>query len=361
MQVRRFVQLLFECQDVAAKAGRIVQAILCARSARLTDIARAMPGGLAARYKEIQRFLAQTDVKIVLRRLMQADAAFVLGDVTEIPRRQARRTKYVGRLSDDKTRGYWLLMLATAFRGRAVPFHFITYSSQTIRQEATSRNLEHCRAFAGLKDLLGDRPLILDREFSYLELLLNLAAEGVHFVIRLNLGSHAPIMLDRTGHRVDLVISPEQTVVHHGLLYKGQVPVNVAGHWQHGFGQALWLITDLAPEYAFSLYQQRMKIDESFRDLKSLLGLHRIMNKRQDYMEQIVALVMLAYAVGLWCGETLRDQLFATSPGQRSRYSGLFLLLQHKPKVPRALLQQTASTALQAFTCLVTLNVRTHV
>ena len=48
MQIQRFVQLLFERSDAAAKAGRIVRAILCARSARLTDIARAMPGGLAA-------------------------------------------------------------------------------------------------------------------------------------------------------------------------------------------------------------------------------------------------------------------------------------------------------------------------
>ena len=220
MRIQQFVQTLFTRQQVAVKASRIVRAILEAQSARLTEIARVMPGSLAACYKELQRFVAQNDVKAGLLRLLQPDASFVIGDVTEVPRRQARRTAYVGKLSDGKTRGFWLLMLATAFQGRAIPFHFITYSSKTIRQEATSRNMEHCRAFAGIKALLGDRPLILDREFSYLELLLNLVAEEVHFVIRLNLGSHPPLMLSKTGQRIDLIVSPEETVVYRDLLYK---------------------------------------------------------------------------------------------------------------------------------------------
>jgi len=361
MQIQRFVQTLFACKHVAVKADRIVRAILQAQSARLTEIARAMPGSLAACYKEIQRFVAQNDVKAELLRLLQPEATFVIADVTEIPRPQARRTEYVGKLSDGKTRGFWLLMLATPFQGRAIPFHFITYSSKTIRQEATSRNMEHCRAFAGIKAVLGDRPLILDREFSYLELLLNLVAEEVHFVIRLNLGSHPPVMLSRTGQRIDLVVSPEQTVVYRDLLYKDQVRVQVIGHWQRGFGQPLWLITDLQPEQALRLYQQRMKIEESFRDLKNLLGLDRVMSQRRDYLEQVLALVMIAYAIGLLLGETLCDKLFRRTDSKRRLYSGLFLLLAHRPQVPHAVAQQIAATALLAFTCLVSAPVRTHV
>jgi hypothetical protein len=361
MQVQQFVQTLFTRKQVAVKASRIVRAILEAQSARLTEIARAMPGPVAACYKEIQRFVAQNDVKAGLLRLLQPDATFVIGDVTEVPRRQARRTEYVGKLSDGKTRGFWLLMLATPFQGRAIPFHFITYSSKTIRQEATSRNMEHCRAFAGIKAVLGDRPLILDREFSYLELLLNLVAEEAHFVIRLNLGSHPPVMLSKTGQRIDLVVSPDQTVVYRDLLYKEQVRVQVIGHWQRGFGQPLWLITDLPPEQALRLYQQRMKIDESFRDLKNLLGLDRVMSQRRDYLEQVLALVMIAYAIGLLLGEILRDKLFDRTHSKRRLYSGLFLLLEHKPPVPRAMVQQIASAALLAFTCLVSAPVRTNV
>ena len=52
---------------------------------------------------------------------------------------------------DGKTKGFWLLTLATPFRGRALPFHFVTYSSKTISAEGSSRNLKHFRALVAGK------------------------------------------------------------------------------------------------------------------------------------------------------------------------------------------------------------------
>jgi transposase len=91
--------------------------------------------------------------------------------------------------------------------------------------------MEHWRAFAGIRAVVGDRPRILDREIS----------------------------------------------------------------WQRGFGQPLWLITDLQPEQALRPYQQRMKIEESFRGLNNLLGLDKVMSQRRDYLEQVLALVMKSF------------------------------------------------------------------
>ena len=351
MRMIEFAQQLFERAEVASKAARILQAFLEARSARLTDIAQRMSGNPEAKYKEIQRFLGQVDLKAALLRLFQADALFVMCDPTEFERPQARRTEYVGRLKDGKTRGFWLLVLATPFRGRAIPCHFITYSSKTIRQEATSRNMNHCRALRGIKDLLGEKPLVMDREFSYLELLLNLVAEGVHFIIRLNLGSHPPTLLSKAGRAMELVVSPGQQVVYEGLMYKGQVQVNVIGCWEHGFGEPLWVMTDLAPEQALKLYQQGMKIEESFRDLKSLLGIHKAMNKGQRNMEQVMALAMMAYAIGLLVGEALRDRLHGGPDSHRKwkLYSGLFILLKHKIRLPSDVIRQALSDVLCAF------------
>jgi len=56
-------------------------------------------------------------------------------------------------------------------------FWFVTYSPRTIRDQATSRNQEHFRCFAAIKQLLGERPLVLDREFSYTELMEILTLE----------------------------------------------------------------------------------------------------------------------------------------------------------------------------------------
>ena len=54
---------------------------------------------------------------VCLLRLFRTEAPFVLGTPTEIPRPQARRTSHIGTLSDGKTKGFCLLMLATPFRG----------------------------------------------------------------------------------------------------------------------------------------------------------------------------------------------------------------------------------------------------
>jgi hypothetical protein len=59
-----------------------------------------------------------------------------------------------------------------------------------------------------------------------------------------------------------------------------------------------------------------MKIEESFKDLKSLLHLEKVMNKKREKMERVVALVLLAYALGLLIGEALRDRVYG---GKKAR------------------------------------------
>jgi hypothetical protein len=167
----------------------------------------------------------------------------------------------VGTLKDGKTKGFWALLLGTPYRGRVIPCGLITYSSKTIASGLDSRNLNHFRAFAGIKELLGARPLVLDREFSYLELLLNLVAEQVNFVIRLNLGSHPPKFCHADGQEVALTISPGETIIHQRVWYKGQVCVNLIGTWKKGFAEPLWIMTNLEAKEAQRIYWARMKIE----------------------------------------------------------------------------------------------------
>jgi hypothetical protein len=376
------MQALFDDPTTANKAAEIGQAILAARSIRLTDVARQMRGSSAASYKRIGRFIRQADPRQALWRLFQEPEEFVIGDPTEIERPQARKTAYVGTLKDGKTKGFWALVLATAYRGRAIPCGLITYSSKTIADRQDSRNLNHLRAFAGLKDLLGERPLVLDREFSYLELLVNLVAEQVNFVIRLNLGSHPPKFYDREGREVALTISAGETVVHNRVWYKGQVCVNLIGTWGKGFKDPLWIMANLEAKEGQRIYFARMKIDESFRDLKSLLGMTKLMNKQQQIMEKMLALLLLVYAIGLLIGEGLRDRLYGDliqeqevvpekehipgSPflkkGKKwKRYSGLFILLKQKWSLSTSEWQEIVTQALASFLTLVQHPVPTRV
>ena len=81
----------------------------------------------------------------------------MIGDRTEIERPHAKKTKYVGTLGDWETKGFWMLSLATSFRGRAIPFYFLTYSSHTSEDQPGSRNLEHFKAILGIQQLIGAR------------------------------------------------------------------------------------------------------------------------------------------------------------------------------------------------------------
>jgi len=374
------LEYLFDEKKLVNKASMIIHALLQAGSPRLTAVAEKMPGQAASNYKTIQRFLQRVDLKAVLMRFFQEDAEYVLADPTEMPRPHARKTRYVGRLSDGQTLGYWLMALATPFRGRAIPFHFVTYSSQTIADQATSRNQEHFRAFAAIKPLLGERPLVLDREFSYLELLKAFLVEKIHFVVRLRVGPSQVLLLTQDGKPLRLPhLRAGSMRIYPRVLYKGIVRVNLVGMQKAGFSQPLWVITDLEPQRGMEIYLKRMKIEETFRDFKTLLGMGHLMNKKQDLLEQMLALTLLAYVVGLFLGESLRDITYGRlapeqiayenlmrSPqrpkgGKWSLYSGLFVLLKQRWRIPPHVWRRMQKPVQQAFTALVFGDVRTFV
>jgi hypothetical protein len=259
--------------------------------------------------------------------LYQEEAAFMIGDPTEMPRPDAKKTEYVGTLSDGQTSGYWLLILATPYQGRAIPCHFVSYSSAIIGAEVTSRNRYHFQAFADVKNLLGDKPLVLDREFSYLELLQALVVEEVKFVIRLKIGAH---FFDHEGKQVSLTVKKGETRILNKIFYMGDVFANVIGWWKEGLSEPIWIMTNLLAEQGLAFYLQRMKIDEAFKDLKSLLGMDKLMCQKRYWMEQMISLALIAYAIGLVLGETLRSQMFPETSRKRKLYSGLFVLLKLK-------------------------------
>jgi hypothetical protein len=340
-QVLPFLQGLFDDLETAKKAAKIVIGIMKSRSPRLSEISRGMRGKEAANYKTIQRFLRNTNLQEVLLRLFREDAPFVIGDPTEMPRPQAKKSEYVGTLSDGDTKGYWLMLLATPYHGRAIPCGFVDYSSRTINQDATSRNQHHFAAFAQVKELLGERPLVLDREFGYLELLENLVLEGVNFVIRLKVG---PSFYDKEGKAVALSVQRGETRILNKVFYKGKVFVNVIGVWQKGFSDPIWIMTNLEAKAGLAIYEQRMKIEEMFRDLKTLLNFHKLMNKRRTLMEKMVALILIAYAVILIVGEFLRKQLFPEGSRKNKLYSGPFVFLKLKPDLSPPILSQARLT-----------------
>ena len=323
----------------------------------MSDISNAMEGNPDGNYKAIQRFINKNDPKESLHRFYDEDSPFVLGDPTDVERPQAKKTEYVGKLKD-KTPGFQVLCLATPYRGRAMPFSFITYSSKTIGSEMRSRNMEHSKAIGELKELLGGKILVLDKEFSYEGLLAELVESGIQFVIRLNEGIK-PTIRNEDGDKVSLTVGIGKQGYHRGVFYKGKVEVNLAGRWDRGFNDPMWVITNMEPSEALKVYDLRMKIEECFRDLKSLLDLDKIMNKKRVNMEKMVALVLLSYSIGLLIGEEIRDRVYTGK--KRKKYSGLFILLKRKDNIVKDIWEDVIATVYSLFTGIVFGYVRTHV
>jgi transposase len=199
--------------------------------------------------------------------------------------------------------------------------------------------------------------LVLDREFSYLELMQALVREEVNFVIRLKVGAH---FFDQQGKCVALSVKKGETRILNKVFYMGKVFVNVIGQWQEGLKEPLWVMTNLPAEQGLSFYEQRMKIEETFKDLKSLLGMDKLMCQKRHWMEQMVCLAFIAFAIGLVLGETLRSQIFPETSRKRKLYSGLFVLLKLKLTVDFREFRRICKSASQIFQTIV-IPVRTPV
>jgi hypothetical protein len=354
--IKQFTDQCFDRES--EKGASIIKGILEARSPRISDISNEMEGNPDANYKTIQRFIEKVEPKESLHRLYNEDTPFVIGDPTDIERPDAYKTDYVGKLKSSKL-GFLLLCLSTPYRGRAIPFSFVSYSSRTINSSLSSRNMEHIKCIGEIKELIGDKTLVLDREFSYESLFLEFLASDIDYVVRLNTGTK-PGIYDEDGNRISLTVGIDEKVYHNGVYYKGKVKVNLAGKWKRGFHEPIWVITRLDPSEGLDIYFSRMKIEEMFRDLKNLLDLDKIMNKKQANMEKMVALVLLAYAIGFLIGEKLRDVIYKGSRKWKL-YSGLFVLLKRKICISKQHLAQCIHSALNTFSRIILGNVRSPV
>ncbi|WP_376790947.1 transposase [Thermoflexus sp.] len=289
-------------------------AIRKARSPRRTEMAAQMSGTSGAASKRPHRFLRRddpaADPRRVLWRWLSDPAEFVPADPTEIEWPQARASESVRVLQDGKTRGVWALMRAVPDRGRAIPCGRITYSSKTLAERGDSRNRNHFQAFAAWKDLLGERPWVLDREVRDLEWLRGFAEEAIHWVIRWNLGSPPPQFLDSEGQEVALEMVPGGMLMDRDVGDKGPVPGNGIGLRRKGCGEPLGRRTDWDPNEGLRMDRKRMRIEEKFRDRKSRFGMGRLMNKRWGYREQMRALLWIGYATADRMGERWRDFLY---------------------------------------------------
>src|SRR5215210_8066901 len=92
-----FTRELFDREE--RKAARLLWSILETQSPRKSDWSQVFSeSSEGANYRTIDRFLPKLDAKKALMRLYDPESPFVIVDPTEIERKQAKKTAYVGRL-----------------------------------------------------------------------------------------------------------------------------------------------------------------------------------------------------------------------------------------------------------------------
>ena len=315
-----FTNELFDREE--EKAARILFSILETRSPRKSDWSQVFSeSSEGANYRTIDRALPKLDAKKALMRLYDPGSPFVLVDPTEIERKQAKKTGYVGRLSDGKTLGFWMIVIAQPYRGRAIPFHFGVYSEATLNEEVTSRNLQWRDLVWEIKEMVGEAPLVFDREFSAQRWLESLEEAGLEWVVRLNTKSGVKIT-DERGEEIPLVIEKGEKRRMEGAYYRGLVKVNVSGVWPKDQREPLWVMGSLKPDRLVEVYEERMKIEQTFKDSKGLLDMEKVMNKKRGHLEITLALVLLAYGLGLMMGEAARDEAYGGGGGDAAEREG---------------------------------------
>ena len=120
----------------------------------------------------------------------------------------------------------------------------------------------------------------------------------------------------------------------------------------------MWVTSNLPPEEAIEIYRLRMKIEESFRDLKDLLSIDKIMNQKQENMEKMTSMVLLSYSIGLLIGEGIREVEYTGK--KRKLYSGLFILLKRKILLSKAVIADIIDNVYLFFCDIVLDSARTY-
>lgn len=299
------------------------------KSLRVSRIAATMPGNYESNDKSITRTLNQLDISMLLSGL----ATFALPneelrllDLTDMPRKNAKKTSYVGYLKDGTTHGYSILTISVPYKGRSKVIFANVISSAIIEDSGSGKWKLIQNSLEPILHLLRSKIIVIDREFCNEEMISFFIRNGIHYAIRLKVhaGQWKIIITNKKGKRINLSIKRGLKKNWNSVYYKGKIRVNIAAEWQSGMAEPMYIVTDCEPSKGLKYYKIRMKIEESFKDIKDKLGFAKLMNKKLENLLKLILIGILAYNILMLIGEKLREAVL--NKAERRRFSGLHLL-----------------------------------
>lgn len=303
----------------------MVTAFLTAGVPCLSELGRKLPeipGSLQKKVKRMSRFLCRSRFDV--------GQAFVRSGVRMLETIAHAHPKRAIAVAFDWTdlgdfMGLWL---SIPYRGRALPLGCWVLEKELSEGGMTSVEQEMLRAFLdAMPEPLQRRIVILaDRGFAKGELMRELSARGIHWVIRLP-RNHKVLHEGAWTGLADLPLAPGETrVLHNVWLGKGTpIGVHVAlrrmlpGEANDPEDDAWYLATDIyTHEQALRWYELRFQIEEMFRDLKSRFHIDRHRLGTEESVAKMMLVATLAYLVILedgmqWRARISLDQIQKTT------------------------------------------------
>lgn len=221
---------------------------------------------------------------------------------------------------------YMLLAAKVAVDGRAAPLAWLVMRKYVFDRDRKSRNDAEEKLIFGLKQALADRPWILvaDRGFARADLFRTLLDWKARFVIRAPLNTWVEVR-GFSGILGNIPRQPNRVHRYARALYHKtqKVPVGLTVTHEEPAVEAWYLVA--SPEEtdcAVSLYRKRMWIEESFRDAKSNLGLHRFWAAKPERVERMMILVAVVMLITILVGLEYRRRFGNRDPQLTTKRRG---------------------------------------
>lgn len=289
----------FNWQPAIKNTILVIIAITLAETFRINDIARCLPVSVMKQKDKQKRLLRFLSRDYPTETVMHRWCLFVLQKVY----RKLRGTVMLLIDETDLFGPYKAIVVAIPFRKRAIPIFWKIYTNQEIQQLLY---LSHNTLVWGFLDdlqnvlveALGKKRKtlwIFDRGFADVKLMKRLMKQRINFIIRVkkNVGIKVEGYVGNLGNfRKQGYFA---NVIYH---QQQQIRLNLYCAWDKTYEEPMLLVSNDDGALGL-LYAQRMKIEEAFRDLKSLFGFRSLVLKN-DCMQRIELLWLLdVMAMGL--------------------------------------------------------------
>lgn len=304
---------------------KITTAALKSSFSSLSQLARSIKSHAKPRHKikQLDRFLSNPHISI--HKIQQTLASFI------VPSNEP----FVIAVDWTEIRGFMCLVAGRISKGRALPFCLLTYpkGNPPLCQNELEENFLHI-----LKNTLpssSNLPYIItaDRGFGYRQLLGCLLRLGMKFVIRIR----GTLRVRHKGQFITLreIFSNSRPPCKvRRVLLNDEMPfLNLVYGYERGAKEPWYLVTNLdrTAYEIVDIYKKRMRIEETFRDIKWARGiadLGELKMKREYNLNMLLTVMMVVYFVVYLSGISARrrgvDKNYISN-GRGNRLSIVFI------------------------------------